>query len=850
MKKLLRKLAHLIVFSIAKILPARLKTFIKNLFSPEQKYFIRRLLSPGHGNTERIRHLRIRLLSLGFTDRALNDLQTLASDRLTNFHIRKEAACELALWHANQHSKSDAKQSLAYLSSARQNEYDPHKIRQIAIMEAECHQLLDNYDLAKIALEKAMSDQTDGDLFLAAANLELETSKRILWINKALALHGIKSISYDPSTDLPFYDSLQAEPEGSANAFDQAPLVSIIIPAYNSEKVIRTAIDSLLIQTWGNLELLVVDDCSTDNTAAIVKEYTKKDKRVHLLKAAKNGGPYVARNLALKKATGTFVTCHDADDWSHPEKIEIQACHLLQNPSVLANTSQQARATSNLQFYRRGNFGYYTFNNLSSCMFRREPIMQTLGFWDSVRFGADGEFIRRLKKVFGTDSFVELSTGPLSFQRQSANSLTGNTAFGYHGYFMGARKDYFESQNYYHSIANTKELHYEFPQNSRPFAVPEPLKPQRETRKSGRRHFDIIIASEFRLHGGTNMSNLEEIKVHKQLGLRTGLIQISRYDLNAERTFNPLVRKVIDGDQVQFLVYGEKVACDLLLVRHPLILQDRQCHIPDLEADHIKVIVNQTPKKNYGSDGWVCYEIERCALNLKEYFGKDGIWHPIGPLVRDALNQHHAEELSAINLAEEDWLNIIDVNTWRCKTRSPRGPVPRIGRHSRDDPFKWPANKTDLLAVYPSTGKYEVHILGGAEAPERMLGKLPNNWHILEFGAVTPVSFLANLDVFVYYTHPQLVESFGRVIIEAMAARVPVILPPVYKKLFQDAAIYCEPAEVQTAIDQLMADDKYYQTQVEKALFMVEANFSHQRHAERISKFLTRKPLKNSVGDN
>src|SRR5690625_6660334 len=109
--------------------------------------------------------------------------------------------------------------------------------------------------------------------------------------------------------------------------------------------------------------------------------------------------------------------------------------------------------------------------------------------------------------------------------------------------------------------------------------------PIRERKPNGRRHFDVIIASEFRLLGGTNMSNIEEIKAQKKLGLKTGLIQMSRYDLNSVTEVNPNVRDLIDGDDVQMLVYGEKVSCDVLIVRHPPILQDRsEEHTSELQS--------------------------------------------------------------------------------------------------------------------------------------------------------------------------------------------------------------------------------------------------------------------------
>src|SRR5699024_3450848 len=136
-------------------------------------------------------------------------------------------------------------------------------------------------------------------------------------------------------------------------------------------------------------------------------------------------GPYTARNIALQHATGDFVTVNDADDWSHEKKIEIQAKHLQENTRVIANTSSHARLTEDLLLYRRGTPGRYLFPNMSSIMFRRKAIEQKLGYWDSVRFAADGEFKRRLIRTFGKESYVDLETGPLSLPRQSVTSLTG-----------------------------------------------------------------------------------------------------------------------------------------------------------------------------------------------------------------------------------------------------------------------------------------------------------------------------------------------------------------------------------------------------------------------------------------
>lgn len=784
---------------------------------------------------KRAADLEYRLMSLGFTERAVIDLQQIVHSNKKPFQ-KRPAARVLARWYANQRDEKSARRCLEMLGIAIQGETNQKLLRQAVIIEAECHELLGNIETGKAVIQRALDSEPYADLYLAAANLETSIPKRLVWINQALALYFAYPVYYDSSSGNCAFDCIKADKAMLKKAEvspESDPLVTVIVPAHNSETVINTAIDSILTQTWPNLEVLVVDDCSTDATASLVEEYCRNDTRVRLIRAGTNSGSYVARNKALREAAGIFVTCHDADDWSHPQKIEKQVMHLLQNPSVIGNTSRQARVTPDLKIYRRGKYGRLIFKNVSSFMFRREPVMEAIGYWDSVRFSADNEYIQRILKVFGDESVEYLSTAPLSFTRQHADSLTENKYFGVFGYFMGARKHYREIQYYHHE--NADNLYYEFPQKYRPFPVPEPMQPQRLIKGKEKRHFDIILASDFRLPGGTTMSNCEEIKAQKKLGLRTGLIQLSRYDQRSDLAINPKILDLLDGDKVQMIVYGEKVACGCLNIKHPPVLQERQIFIPEVTANCINVVINQTPKRDYGPNGRTVYDIKRCQSILQEYFGKDGTWHPTGPLVRRTLHAHHAEELLDINLSQEDWVEIINIDEWKRPHRPNPGSKIRIGRHSRDHFLKWPPNPQELLSIYPDTDEYEIHILGGAEAPRKMLGRLPNNWHVIPFGSIEPKGFLEKMDVFVYFTHPNMVEAFGRVIIEAMAVGVPVILPFSFQNLFGDSALYAEPANVKEKIHRLMEDDSFYQLQVDKAQKYVEQNFGYQKHAQRIA---------------
>ncbi|MDD3184937.1 MAG: glycosyltransferase family 2 protein [Anaerostipes sp.] len=117
----------------------------------------------------------------------------------------------------------------------------------------------------------------------------------------------------------------------------QAKKISVIVPAYNAEKYIKDCIESLLCQTYSNLEIIIVDDGSKDNTGSIIDEFAVKDRRIVAVHID-NGGVTNARNVGLKKATGDYVGFCDADDTTeldmyqflmdliHKYKVELAHC--------------------------------------------------------------------------------------------------------------------------------------------------------------------------------------------------------------------------------------------------------------------------------------------------------------------------------------------------------------------------------------------------------------------------------------------------------------------------------------------------------------------------------------------
>jgi len=108
-------------------------------------------------------------------------------------------------------------------------------------------------------------------------------------------------------------------------------LVSIIMPAYNCGDFIEITLNSVIAQSYKNWEVIVVDDCSTDNTSFVVKEYAKKDERIKYNKLDKNSGAAVARNTAVDLANGKYIAFLDSDDVWVPEKLQKQIRFMKEN---------------------------------------------------------------------------------------------------------------------------------------------------------------------------------------------------------------------------------------------------------------------------------------------------------------------------------------------------------------------------------------------------------------------------------------------------------------------------------------------------------------------------------------
>lgn len=117
--------------------------------------------------------------------------------------------------------------------------------------------------------------------------------------------------------------------------------VTVVTPTWNSAKYIRETIESVQAQTYQNWEMIIVDDCSTDNTVEIIGDIVKKDSRIHLIKQKENQGAAISRNIAVQKGTGRYVAYLDSDDRWKPRKLERQIQFMKEKDCSFSCTSYE-----------------------------------------------------------------------------------------------------------------------------------------------------------------------------------------------------------------------------------------------------------------------------------------------------------------------------------------------------------------------------------------------------------------------------------------------------------------------------------------------------------------------------
>lgn len=240
------------------------------------------------------------------------------------------------------------------------------------------------------------------------------------------------------------------------------PLVSIVLPTYNRARLLSRAVKSILDQTYPNFELIVVDDCSTDNTEGVVKEF--QDDRIRYIRHEKNQGAPIARNTGIRAAKGKYIAFQDSDDVWCSTKLEKQVNAFNSAPIDLGviytsfwliDNDKEIMVPSSLVKQTEGKIHNtllaMNFVSLSSAIVKKECFVN-VGMFENIPRFQDWELWLRISKYY---SFKHLSEPLVKVYRQS-DSISRNTDV-----LISARK-YILSKHYAELSKNSKLLskHY------------------------------------------------------------------------------------------------------------------------------------------------------------------------------------------------------------------------------------------------------------------------------------------------------------------------------------------------------------------------------------------------------
>lgn len=209
----------------------------------------------------------------------------------------------------------------------------------------------------------------------------------------------------------------------------EQPLVSIIIPTYNREKYIWRAINSCLKQTYENIEVLVIDDCSTDSTKKVVTSIL--DSRVKYFKNRKNSWPCVSRNNWIKLSKWEYISFLDDDDELLSDKIELQLEKFktsdIENLAVVTWWVKRERADINEIKYnkKKGNIykdllGSYCIFGTQSILIKKEILKWRIWFKDDLPSGQEYDFMLKIAKNYNFDYVDKI----IALQNMSENQIS------------------------------------------------------------------------------------------------------------------------------------------------------------------------------------------------------------------------------------------------------------------------------------------------------------------------------------------------------------------------------------------------------------------------------------------
>lgn len=323
------------------------------------------------------------------------------------------------------------------------------------VLRAFLHLKADDPNSARSYLDRflgSFAGRDNPDAILALSNTCTDDADRLAALNRVYTNAGLAPLRLrDPARPLAL-NNIEGDAVPPCDA--DHGLVSVIMPIYMAEDIIETAIRSLCAQSYRNIEIIAVDDCSPDGTFAVLERLAAEDPRIRPVRQKVNAGAYPARNRALELARGDFITTHDADDWSHPQKIETQLAALVAGKAK-GVVAHWVRVQPDLHVTTNWRVTSEVLHWSHSTFLARRALFDTLGPWDNVRISADTEMIWRMQAAHGWGALEKvMPNAPLALALDDDNSLTRTKQTHVSTIYYGLRRFYREIAQHWHSKPN------------------------------------------------------------------------------------------------------------------------------------------------------------------------------------------------------------------------------------------------------------------------------------------------------------------------------------------------------------------------------------------------------------
>ncbi|MGS8479074.1 glycosyltransferase (plasmid) [Escherichia coli] len=590
-------------------------------------------------------------------------------------------------------------------------------------------------------------------------------------INKIYRAHGLIEIKYESKNHID-YISLKDPVTKKSNH----PTVDIITPIGKCKEFLSTVEKSIINQSSLCNWIVIFDDYENNN---ILFKDIKYFNPISL-------GTYGARNYGLKVCVGEFITVHDADDWSHPQKIELQLQALIENPRAVASVSHWARCTSDMNFETRVD-GTIVHRNVSSLMVRRE-VIDKLGYWDRVSVNADTEYYYRILAAYGPESIVEVLPGvPLSFGRRHANSLTMQPQTHWKTQFGGVRKDYMDAAHEWHKeCANTNNWFMPYAPKNRPFPIPELI--DRSVIELGDRVWPHIRGQQAVSNDKPCVLLCGHASGNERFGAERSLLDLAK----AICSLGYRLIITLPERNVSYIKSLKPWCSDIILLPNPWQKDDEIWPVTldaysrllvhyKIDIVHVNTLVNRVPVIAARQQGVQIIlhvrELLKWDFDLRQSMGNYTDHAQL--LDADLVLANSAYTANCITNAGFNGnlkvvANTVELNgVWRVRNFV-QGELIRVGMVSSNLPKK---GLEDFVAVAAASNALNLPLQFVLVGPDncytqKLKKDLPGNILVLGY-CDTPEQAFIHLDILLNLSNFQ--ESFGRTVAEAMLAGKPVI---------------------------------------------------------------------------